>query len=269
VGGLFFDCDQDPTVHQKAIIQLSAHAAGSRVDGVRISNAWDGIVAQGGTNPGRSIIQNCFLHKIRHIGVSLGTRGSAAYHYVWLSNVDVWSDDEGIVTHTGFEFGKIDGIAVSSCNAFRCNVGFTLWHQPGMGGTGASFSNCQVDFAGNAFLVHGAHHLNITGGIFWCHNAALKIQGGGGRVIAAGAEFKGNGAPAVDVVDGELLALSGCLLRSDHSSFNQPAVRLAQVSGASITGCVINVSQGTPTPIEYPSGANVALSGNTITRLSS
>ena len=58
-------------------ILLSGHSAGSRISDIKITDAYEGIVAAGeGTQVGRSLIQNCFLHRTRHIGVSLGARGS-------------------------------------------------------------------------------------------------------------------------------------------------------------------------------------------------
>src|SRR5262249_28656315 len=150
-----FECNQEQREWQNVVILLNG--AGCRISNIRIDDPWTGIAAGrfGGPDKlvevGRTQIENCFIVRAVNSGVEFGTRHSKSSDVSWISNVEVWSDTDNVVTKNGFLFGKNDALIVTNCLAHRCEKGFTLWQQiyPPFGGTWGTFSNCISDYCSN------------------------------------------------------------------------------------------------------------------------
>lgn len=259
---IFYDWKgKDPSPRAPAI-ELTA--TGPRVSDVKIHGAWDGISADGKSNVGRTLIQNCFIVDVHNIGVRiLGT-----WDVSWISRVEVWSPGsrhfpkEGI----GFLIGKNDMLLMSDCFVFtaqtaykfvesipECDIKGVFW---------GSMANCSADFSGIGIDIDGAHTVSLAGGTYWTHWSGLVVRGKGGQVRLSGLEMKSNGGPTVDIQGGKAVAISGCQFRREMEKFTAPALRVAGGESLAVTGCVLS---STSKALEVSGGMSMAvITGNAI-----
>jgi hypothetical protein len=266
VHGIHFKCDPPQESEELPIVLL--YGVGCRVSEVRITDAWDAIIAgdslvdpyhpERAINVGRSVIEKCFITNVRNIGVAFGTRFSSSPDVSWISKVEVWSN-RSVMSRVGFELGKADTLMMSDCLAFNCKDGYLLWEQPGLGGIWGSFSNCSSDFCERGVHFFGKHRVSINGGSHWAHLHGIKVAGNGSQVRVNGSELKSNGGSTCEVVGGQFVTLAGCHLRCrDVSPISLDPAAIA--CHLSVTGCVLT---GPDAPFfDIPSGAQFLEQGN-------
>ncbi|MEI6915636.1 MAG: right-handed parallel beta-helix repeat-containing protein [Armatimonadota bacterium] len=222
-----------------ACIELAG--IGNRVSDCKIFNAWDGIMADGKTNVGRALVQNCFIVDVHNIGV----RMTGTWDVSWISKVEVWSPGSKrfLSKGVGFLLGKNDILNLSDCFAFSAQTGYKLVESIEgakiSGVTWATFSNCTSDFCGIGMEVDGAHTISIAGGTHWTHHNGLSIKGKGGQVRISGCEFASNGGAAVDISGGKVVTMAGCQFRRESTSFDAPALRITGGEAIAVSGCVM------------------------------
>ncbi len=241
-------------------IELSG--VGCRVTETKIWNAWDAIMADGKNNVGRALIEKCFIVNVHNTGVRMtGTLDSS-----WISKVEVWSpaSETFLKQGVGFLLGQNDVLLMSDCFVFKAWRGYRFMDKiPGCtvkGGTWGSLSNCSADFSDKAISVEGAHTISISGGTYWTHFGALRIEGAGAQVRVSGAELGANGVPAVEILSGRAVTLSGCQIRRVMRKFDGPALRITG-GHVAVTGNVIECSARA---LEISRKATVTMSGNLV-----
>lgn len=232
--------------------------SGGHISNLKICDAWEGIVCDEDIfnrigNPGRFNVENIFMRDIHNTGMYLG----ATLDVNCIRNVEVWSpgskrfEQQGI----GFHFMKNDGIHISDCFAFNAAIGFLFDETHGKpdfnGGSLAWLSNCNVDYSGFGIVVRGktkdenetCHYyptqISITGGSYWCHSSGLKLESGDCRVTASSAEFRSNGAPAVDALTGESLMLNACFITRVFPYVDCPAMHVNGCDNVVVSGCIV------------------------------
>lgn len=264
VHGLHFKygwAGKEPSPRPAAILLAGV---GCRVTEVKVHNAWDAIMADGKSNVGRVHIERCFIVDAHNVGV----RVTGTWDSSWISKVEVWAPSSKTFPESGvaFQFGKNDVLMASDCFAFRAQTGFQLVDEiPGCeikGGTWGSMSNCTTDLCSFGVVVEGVHTISIASGTHWTHFGAVQVKGKGGQVRVSGAELSANGAPALAIEGGEVVAVSGCQIRRNAASHRAPALRITGGENVAITGCVVtssvealDIKEGLP---------NVILTGNVV-----
>jgi hypothetical protein len=236
---IFYDWQGKEPSPGPPAIELTA--VGTRISDMKIHGAWDGISANGKSNVGRSLIQNCFIVDVHNVGVRiLGT-----WDVSWISKVEIWSPgskrfpQEGI----GFLIGKNDMLLMSDCFVFTAQTAYKFVETiPGCDIKGVfwgSLTNCSADFSGTGIDIEGAHTVSLAGGTYWTHWTGLVLKGQGGQVRMSGLEMKSNGGPTVDVRGGLAMAVSGCQFRREMKKFTAPALRISGGESVAVTGCVL------------------------------
>jgi hypothetical protein len=256
-----YDWSKEPEEGPPAVLVTGV---GAYVSNVKIMYPWDGILTDGVNNVGRLNVENVFIVSPRNIGV----RVTGTWDVPAIRNVEVWNlgpVPRPLAKGIGFDLGKNDLVRLSDCFVFAMHTGYRLRDKiPGCtieGGTWGTMASCASDYCSIGVDVEGDHTLSIAGGTFWNHHVGLRVAGKGGRVRLSGAEIKSNAAPAVEVLGGDHVVISGCSLLRFMKEFSHPAVRL--VGGrTTLTGChVESVTDG----ILIEQGVRSAiLQGNTI-----
>ena len=241
VRGLQFSYDwggQQPS-SRPTTIELAG--VGCRVSEVKISGAWDAIMADGSSNVGRSIVEKCFIVNVHHIGV----RFLGSWDCSWISKVEVWSPNSTTFASSGVGFllGKNDVLLMSDCFVYKAQIAYQLLNTiPGCtvtGGTWGTFSNCAADFSSYGIKMEGGHGVSLSGGTYWTHFGAIWVTGTGGKLRMSGLELRANGGPALKVEGGDLVTITGSQIKRENSSFTVPAVSVTGGSATVVTGCVI------------------------------
>jgi len=242
VHGLQFTYDwggQSPSARPPTI-ELAG--VGCRVSELRISNAWDAIMADGSSNVGRSIIEKCFIVNVHNVGVRfLGSSDCS-----WISKVEIWSPSSSTfpVSGIGFQLAKCDALIMSNCFVFKANICYHLVNQISgcsiTGGVWGTFLNCTADFSTIGMQIEGEHGVSLEGGTYWTHYGGMLVKAGSARVRISGVELRANGGPSLEVQGGDFIAITGSQLRRDASGFTQPALRVTGGNGTVVTGCVIH-----------------------------
>ncbi len=262
VHGLMLDTDWggQPIGPRPPAIELAG--VGCRVTETKIWNAWDAILADGKNNVGRALIEKCFIVNVHNTGVRMtGTLDSS-----WISKVEVWSpgSETFLKQGVGFLLGQNDVLLMSDCFVFKAWRGYRFMDKiPGCaikGGTWGSMSNCSADYSDKAISVEGTHTVSITGGTYWTHFGALRIEGAGAQVRVSGAELGANGLPAVEILSARAVTLSGCQIRRIMRQFNGPALRITG-GHVAVTGNVIECSSRA---LDISRKASVTLIGNLV-----
>lgn len=246
-----------------ATVELAG--VGCRVSELKIHGAWDAIAADGKNNVGRALVERCFIVDVHHVGV----RVTGTWDVSWISKVEVWSPASTTFPRSGVGFllGKNDVLLMSDCFSFRAAMGYQFLDEiPGCeikGGTWGSLSNCASDLCSRGVVVSGAHTISLVGGTHWSHFGGLAIEGKGGQVRVSGAELAANGAPALDISGGDVVAVTGCQIRRTHPGFDAPAMRITGGDGVAVTGCVI---VSTTKGVEVAEGLERVVLGNNVVR---
>ena len=202
---------------------------GTYVSNARIRYAWDGILADGDHNVGRSNFENIFMVSIRNIGVRI----TGTWDVPRLHNIEVWNAGpvpRGLEEGIGFHLGMNDLIRMTDCFVFAMQYGFLFEDEiEGLeidGPTWGVMNGCSTDFCGIGVEVRGDHTVSISGGSFWNHHQSLVVDGEGARVRMSGSELKSNGAPAVLVRNSDHVVITGNSLLRDMEEHRGPAVVL-------------------------------------------
>ena len=251
---------------------------GARISNMKISGCWDGIVCDDDLdnregNPARLNIENVFMCNIHHVGVYVG----GLLDVGCIRNVEVWSPGSKTFPQdgVGFHFRKNDGVHISDCFAFNAAIGFLFEEMYGKkdfnGGTLGWMTNCNVDYSGRGIVIRGkdrdeagtCHYyptqLSVNGGSFWCHYTGLMVESGKCRISVSSAEFRSNGAPAVDIAGGETVLLNSCFLTRVFEHEDCPAMRVSGGTRTVLNGCML---QSHNDGLELCDGAgSVALTG--------
>lgn len=256
--------DREPTTGPAAIL---ISGVGASVSDVRIRYAWDGILADGTSNVGRTNIENVFMAAVRNCGV----RMTGTWDVPRLSNVEVWNPQAqqpsnwGLSKGVGFHLGKNDLIRLTDCFVFGMQVGFLLENKiPGCtieGETWGVMNGCATDFCGYGMKVIGDHTISASGCSFWNHQESLLVEQGKSRIRISGSELKSNGSPAVNVRSCDHTVITGCSLLRNMKEHTSPAVVLA--GGRTVLGANYIESFGTGVQIE-PGAGTVTMEGNII-----
>lgn len=237
-----YDWKNEKPSPRPAAIEISG--VGCRVSEVKIYGAWDAIMADGKNNVGRVLIEKCFIVNVHNIGIRMtGTWDSS-----WISKVEVWSPGSQTFPKQGIGFllGKNDVLIMSDNFVFNANAGYKFQDSiegcTVEGGTWGTLSNCTADFCGQGVIVDGAHTVSFVGGTYWTHHGGIVVKGKGAQVRISGAELGANSSPTLDIEGGDLVVASACQIRRVFKDYDAPALRVADVKGAAITGCVIDSS---------------------------
>lgn len=221
---------------------------GVRISNLKISNAWTGIYCDDtltDRNNGRLNIENVFMVSIHKLGLHVGHTLDKDN----LRNIEVWTPPESSPVFSregvGFKLGKNDGLRMSECFVLGAHIGFLFEENKGdinPGGTLGYLSNCSVDFSDYGMVVRGGSNtfLNVSGGSYWAHTAAVLLTGDGGEVIITGSDLRGNGLASVEATGGDRFILNGCNLTSPHPSFKIPALRLGTVKRVIVSNCIMD-----------------------------
>lgn len=237
---------------------------GPRMTDLKMHHFWDGILADGINNVGRTFINNVFMVDVHNIGIRiLGT-----WDVSWISRVEIWSpSSEHFPTRgIGVLIGKNDLLLLDNVFVFRADVGYKFVDSlPGSeikGGMWGSLSNCTADFCGTAILVEGEHTISFSGGTYWTHHHGIIVRGSEAQVRMSGLELKSNSSPTVDIRDCRMFVMSGCQIRRDMDIFTAPAVRIAGGQAVVITG---NGISSVTDALDYPTdNPNYVMTGNVV-----
>lgn len=230
LAGLDITCNsQDELTTGPAAILISG--VGVYVRDTRIRYAWDGILADGANNVGRTNIENVFMVTIRNVGL----RMTGTWDVPRLNNVEVWNagamgDNRPFRKGVGFHLGKNDLIRMTDCFVFGMDTGFLVESEiPGCkikGETWGVMNGCATDFCNRGVVVRGDHTLSISGGSFWDHRESVLLESGQSRVRVSGSELKSNGAPVIRVKECDHAVASGCTIVRGMEEHKGPAVAL-------------------------------------------
>lgn len=203
----------------------------------------EAIIADGKTNIGRLNIENVFIVNAYRRGVFV----TITLDLSTLRNIEVWNPSKQAGAQcVGFQFGRNDEIRLDHCFAFNCRIGFLFTVEKkaiddGGSVTWGGMSNCGVDFSVEGIVVEAARILRITGGSFWAHQHALRLDGPC-NIIASGAELFANGDAAVIVNRAEACNISGCSLGKNASNF--PHVPAMKILGGDVVLISANIFDG-------------------------
>lgn len=204
---------------------------GVSIRDVRLRQPWDGILADGETNVGRSNIENVFMVTPLNVGVRmLGTWDATR-----LSNIEVWNTGAAHLNRpfregVGFHLGMNDLLRMTDCFVFGYHTGYLFEEKiEGCsieGKTWGVMNGCTTDFCGRGIVIRGDHALSVSGGLFWNHWESLFAESGRSRVRVTGSELKSNGAAAVRVDQSAHVVVAGCTLLSPMRQHAPPSAVL-------------------------------------------
>jgi hypothetical protein len=258
-----YSWNDNPTTGSPAIL---ISGIGATVRDTRIRYAWDGIIADGKNNIGRTNLENIFVVSILNVGV----RMTGTWDIPRLNNIEVWNagaqdSNRGFKHGIGFHLGKNDLIRMTDCFVFGMQHGYLLESKIDgcaiEGDTWGLMNGCSTDFCGYGIVVRGNHTLSVNGGTFWDHASSLVVGKGKSRVRVSGCEMLSNGAPAVVIRDCDHAVISGCSILRPMERFTSPAVLLE--GGSTILGSNLIESQGPGIQIG-PNINSVMIQGNMI-----
>ena len=269
------DNEWDDGVRQIAVY---AEDTGCRVSNLKIHGAWEGIICNDFVspethNPGRLNVENVFMRDIRCRGLFVG----GGLDVACIRNVEVWSPGSKVFAQRGigFHFLKNDGIHISDCFAFNCDIAFLFDEAHGLedynGGTLAWLTNCNVDFSDKGIVIRGRAddaelehtyptQITVSGGSYWCHHYAVYVESGLGNLTMNGADLRANGSETVRIAAGDSVALSSCLIRREFAHAETPAVRIDGGRNVALSSNIIK-SRNEGIVLEHSDGA-VMLHGN-------
>ncbi len=220
--------DAEPTTGPAALV-LSG--IGALVRDMRIRYAWDGIMADGKNNIGRTNLENIFMVSIKNVGV----RMTGTWDVPRLNNIEVWNAgaqdaNRGLTHGIGFLLGKNDLIRLTDCFVFGMHYGFLLESKIEgceiQGDTWGVMNGCATDFCGVGIELRGNHTLSVSGGSFWDHSSSLVVDKGKSRVRISGCELISNGSPTILIKECDHAVITGCSLLRPMETFTHPAVLL-------------------------------------------
>jgi len=255
--------DDPPTTGPAAIL---VSGIGASIRDMRIRYAWDGILADGKNNIGRTNLENIFMVSIMNVGV----RMTGTWDVPRLNNIEVWNagaqdSNRGMTRGIGFHLGKNDLIRMTDCFVFGMHYGFLLESKiPGCsieGDTWGVMNGCATDFCAFGIEIRGNHTLSVSGGTFWDHASGLVVADGASRVRLSGSELISNGAAAIVIRECDHAVISGCSLLRPMESFSAPSVLLE--GGSVVLGSNHIESQGPGVKIE-PNVRSAIIQGNSI-----
>ncbi|MBN1902360.1 right-handed parallel beta-helix repeat-containing protein [Candidatus Sumerlaeota bacterium] len=258
-----YNWKDQPTTGPPAIL---ISGIGVTVRDTRIRYAWDGIIADGKSNTGRTNLENIFMVSIMNVGV----RMTGTWDVPRLNNIEVWNagaqdSNRGLTYGIGFHLGKNDLIRMTDCFVFGMHYGFLLESKIDgceiEGDTWGVMNGCSTDFCGLGIVVRGNHTLSVSGGTFWDHASGLVLEQGTSRVRVSGCEMSSNGAPAVVIRECDHAVISGCSLLRPMEGFSSPAVLLE--GGKIVLGSNYIESKGPGVQIT-PNADSAVIHGNMI-----
>lgn len=236
IHGINFEYDHKGEQARKFGPAILLAGNGISVTNVRISQPYEGIMADGVTNVGRLNIENVFIISARSCGVYV----TNTFDIPTLRNIEVWNPAPYSLQHCiGFKLGRNDEIRMTNCFAFACKVGFLFVNEK-EGATWGGMTGCSVDFSVEGVVVEAVESLRINGGCLWAHATSLRVAGPG-RVVVSGADLKSNGDAALIVRDCTSLTVTGCTLGKSGSSW--PTVPAAKIEGGKsvlLSGCTFD-----------------------------
>lgn len=239
---------------------------GATVRDTRIRYAWDGIIADGVNNIGRTNLENIFMVSILNVGVRI----TGTWDVPRLNNIEVWNagaqdSNRGFTQGIGFQLGKNDLIRITDCFVFGMQYGFLFESKIDgcaiEGDTWGVMNGCSTDFCGFGIVVRGNHTLSVSGGTFWDHASSLIVEEGKSRVRISGCEMVSNGAPTVVIRDCDHAVISGCSLLRPMKGFSSPSILLE--GGATVLGSNVIESRGPGIQIG-PNITSAMIQGNMI-----
>lgn len=224
VHGINFEYDHKGEEARKFGPCILVSGIGISLTNLRISQPYEGIMADGKSNIGRLNIENVFIISARNCGVYV----TNTYDIPTLRNIEVWNPNTYAQQNcVGFKLGKNDEIRMDSCFAFACRTGF-LFVKEKDGATWGGMNGCSVDFSVFGVVVEEVDSLRITGGCLWAHATSLKTAGPG-RVMVSGVDLRSNGDASLVADDCSSLTVTGCNL--GKSGPDWPTVPAAKING--------------------------------------
>ena len=239
---------------------------GTTVRDTRIRYAWDGIIADGKSNIGRTNLENIFMVTIQNVGVRMtGTWDVPRLHNIEVWNAGAQEPNRGMTKGIGFHLGKNDLIRMTDCFVFGMQYGFLAESKIEgceiKGDTWGVMNGCATDFCGIGIGIRGNHTLSVSGGSFWDHAMSLVVGEGKSRVRISGSEMQSNGAPTILVKDCDHVVITGCSLLRPMESFADPAALLQ--GGRTVLGSNHIESFGSGVQLEE-GVISAVIEGNTI-----
>lgn len=236
IHGINFSYDHKGEQARKFGAAILLAGSGISISNVRISEPYEGIMANGITNIGRLNIENVFIISARQCGVYV----TNTFDIPTLRNIEVWNPAPYSLDHcTGFKLGRNDEIRMTNCFAFACKIGFCFVNEK-EGATWGGMTGCSTDYSVEGVVVEAAESLRITGGCLWAHMTSLRVAGPG-RIIVSGVDMKSNGDAALIVRDCTSVTITGCALGKAGDSW--PTVPAAKIEGGKsvlLSGCTFD-----------------------------
>lgn len=231
-----YEWASEPTTGPAAVVIAGI---GAMVRDMRIRYAWDGIIADGIHNIGRTNLENIFMVTIKNVGVRMtGTWDVPRLHNIEVWNAGALSANRSFNEGTGFHLGKNDLIRMTDCFVFGMHYGFLLESKITgcaiQGETWGVMNGCATDFCEYGIVIKGNHILSVSGGSFWNHQSSLVLENGASRVRISGSELISNGEPTIVVHDNDHVVISGCSILRPMEKYTSPAVFLA--GGSTVLG---------------------------------
>jgi len=236
VHGIDFEYDHQGEEARKFGPTILLTGNGISLSNIRISQPYEGIMADGVTNVGRLNIENVFIISARKCGVYV----TNTFDIPTLRNIEVWNPANYSQEHcVGFKFGRNDEIRLTNCFAFKCKIGF-LFVKEKEGATWGGMTGCSVDFSVEGVVVEAAESLRINGGCLWAHSTSLRVAGPG-KVIASGVDLRSNGDAALIARDCTSLTVTGCTIGKSGPGWPKvPAAKLEGGKSVLISGCTFD-----------------------------
>lgn len=237
---------------------------GPRITDLKIHNVWDGILADGINNVGRTFINSVFMVDVHNVGI----RMMGTWDVSWISRVEIWSpsSENFPARGVGVLIGKNDMLLMDNVFVFRADIAYKFVESVPdtkiVGGMWGSLSNCTADFSGTAIQVEGEHTISFSGGTYWTHHHGIIVDGKQAQVRMSGLELKSNSSPTVDIKDCRMFVMSGCQIRRDMDRFTAPAVRISGGEAVVISG---NGISSVTEALEYPTdNPDFVVTGNVV-----
>lgn len=225
IHGLCFSYENggDKPIQYPPTVFLSGN--GISISNVKISNAYDAIMADGQTNIGRINLENIFLPEVLHTGVYL----TKAYDIPTIRNVEVFCTNSFFLNNgVGFRFGRLDELHATDNFVIGAKIGFLFEDDKSEGGgsTYGGLVDCSTDGCQWGWQINGADLLRISGGSVLSHHFGIVIDHPGANVQIGTSMLQANSAEVLLVKNCESVNVTGTRFLRATDNPDKPMVVL-------------------------------------------
>ena len=213
---------------------------GINIADVKISGAWDGIIADGTSNVGRASLRDIFMPNCYGTGLYL----TRTFDVANLDNIEVWSPDMRAMDGeaVAFRFGRNDELRALNLFAFGMGTGFIFDQDAGDegGATWGEFANCSTDFCARGVRIEAPVQVVFSGGSFLNHHESFIVDHDDAALRVSGAALMSNGASAVLLSRSGRTIFDGCMFSRACGAFHIPRIIADAAGSLIVTSCIFD-----------------------------